>query len=64
MVESTMMKLKDVPDVVETAIGWKPSVATVRDWIKQGHIAARKIGGRVWVDSASVTEHLNGKEAQ
>jgi hypothetical protein len=64
MVEGSMMKIKDVPGVVKESLGWEPTVGTVRQWIKNGHIKARKVGGRIWVDTASVNNHLNGKDEE
>jgi len=62
MAEGLMIKIADVPELVEQRCGWKPSVATVRDWLDAGKILGRKIGGRVFVDSGSVFELFEGKE--
>ena len=62
MAEGLMMPIADVPDLVEQRCGWKPSLATVRDWLDGGKILGRKIGGRVFIDPVSVRELFDGKE--
>ena len=64
MAQDQLIPIKEAPARIAEASGGSiaPALDTVRTWCKAGLLAARKIGGRVYVDSASITHLIEGKE--
>jgi len=59
-----MLKIADVPDLLESK-GWdRPSIATVRSWIRQGKIDGWKKSGRVYVEVSSLSRLETKMEAR
>ena len=59
-----LIAIKDAPDLIAERSGGTvtPTLDTVRAWCRSHVILARKIGGRVYVDPASIDSLLEGKD--
>lgn len=63
MAAERLIAIAEVPEEIATLTGGglRPTVGTVRDWIARGLLRHRKIGGRVFVEAASLEDHINGR---
>ena len=64
MAREQLIPIKEAPAEISARSGGSiaPALDTVRAWCKTGLLTSRKIGGRVYVDAASIPTLLEGKE--
>ncbi len=60
--DTELIVIAEVPDRIRqmTSGAVDRRLDTIRDWCRRGLLTSRKIGGRVYVDVASIEAHLKG----
>ena len=66
MAGEQLIPIKDVPEEISSRSGGaiSPALDTVRAWCKAKLLTSRKIGGRVYVDAASIPTLLGKEETE